>query len=207
MNGIMAKKPTTLQLIRKAQRGDRLAFDQVAELYRPRLETLIRLRTGHSLGKKVDVEDVVQETFLKALDSIKTSRPLNEVSFFGWLAKIAQHVILNLARRHRQRRTAPLDHEVATADPSPSHAARRGERFERLQRALDSMSPEHREVILLARIEGLPLKEVGERMNRTAGATAQLLWRALAKLREHFGETESLSLPNWELDRRGPSDE
>ena len=55
---------------------------------------------------------------------------------------------------------------------------------------LDGMSPESREVILLARIHGLPLKDISDRMNRSPAAVAQLLSRALRKLRVfHFEVT------------------
>ena len=50
---------------------------------------------------------------------------------------------------------------------SPSHGVRRKERFERLQHAVDSLSPEYREVILLARIKGMRLAEIAKRMGRS----------------------------------------
>ena len=56
---------------------------------------------------------------------------------------------------------------------------------------------------LLARIEGLSLAEVAERMNRSQGAVAQLLWRALRALRDRFGDTESFHLPERRLEDRG----
>ena len=78
---------------------------------------------------------------------------------------------------------------------SPSRIARRGERFDRLAEALNRLSADHREVILLSRIEGLRMKEVAKRMNRSENAVLLLLSRGLKKLKESFGETESLHLP------------
>jgi len=72
---------------------------------------------------------------------------------------------------------------------------RRDERFERLQAALDSLSPDHREVITLARLKGLRGEEIAKRMNRSPNAVAQLLSHALKNLKEAFGDTESLHLP------------
>ena len=86
---------------------------------------------------------------------------------------------------------------------SPSKNLRRNERFDRLKDSLESLSPEHREVILLMRIEGLPVEEVAKRMNRSPKATRQLLWRALKDLRESFGDTESLGLPERRLGEEG----
>ena len=88
-------------------------------------------------------------------------------------------------------------------DVSQSRDARRNERFERLQRALDSLSDEHRRVVMLARIEKLPIAEVARRLERSPAATSQLLWRALKKLKESFGSTDSFHLPDRRLEDRG----
>ena len=77
---------------------------------------------------------------------------------------------------------------------SPSRSLRRRERLDRLQAALDALSPDHRQVIVLARLKGLRMTEIAERMERSPNAVALLLARALAKLRESFGDTESLPL-------------
>ena len=82
-------------------------------------------------------------------------------------------------------------------------AFRREERLSRLQEALEALSPEHREVIRLARFEGLPLREVARRMGRSPGAVRQLLWRALQALKASFGDTESLHLPERGLEDGG----
>ena len=76
---------------------------------------------------------------------------------------------------------------------------RRNERFDRLQESIDNLSAEYREVIVLARIEGLRIKEIAQRMNRSPDAVKKLLRRGLKKLRDGFGETESLHLPDRSL--------
>ncbi len=66
---------------------------------------------------------------------------------------------------------------------------------ERLEKALDSLSPEHKEVILLARVEGLEIKQIATRLNKSVSAVKGLLFRALKGLKDSFGDTESLHLP------------
>ncbi|HAK96178.1 MAG TPA: hypothetical protein DCM87_14590, partial [Planctomycetes bacterium] len=90
---------------------------------------------------------------------------------------------------------------------SPSRAARREERFDRLEGALARLPEEHRQVIRLARIEGLPIAEIAVRMNRSAAAVSMLLSRALKRLREGFGDTESMSLPDRMLGGAGRAPE
>ena len=65
-----------------------------------------------------------------------------------------------------------------------------------MQGALDSLSPDHRQVIVLARIRKLQVAEIGRRMKRSENAVKKLLARALDELRKRFGDTESLSLPD-----------
>jgi RNA polymerase sigma-70 factor (ECF subfamily) len=84
-------------------------------------------------------------------------------------------------------------------DATPSKAMRRDERFDRLQSAIDRLSPDHRRVILLARIEGLQVKEIAKLMQRSESAVKSLLLRALKALQESFGDTESLGLPDRRL--------
>ncbi|MBN1419388.1 MAG: sigma-70 region 4 domain-containing protein, partial [Planctomycetes bacterium] len=59
--------------------------------------------------------------------------------------------------------------------------------------------PEYREAIRLARIEGLKVKEIAERLGKSPGAVKHLLARGLKELRRRFGETESFHLPDRNL--------
>jgi RNA polymerase sigma-70 factor (ECF subfamily) len=183
-------------LIERAKRGDAAAFNALVRHVRPRLETAIRARVGSHLAARVEVDDLLQETLLWAFRSIESFRWRGDESFFRWLRGVAEHVILKAANRESSRLALPLLGEVANHDATPSKAMRRHERFERLQAALNSLSPDHRRVVLLARIERLKLDEIARRMERSTEAVKQLLRRALDRLRSAFGETESLHLPD-----------
>ena len=82
----------------------------------------------------------------------------------------------------------------------------RAQRPERLERAVSELSPDHREVIRLARFEGLKVAEIAKRMERSPGAIHQLLARAMDQLKHGFGDTASLSLPDQALDFDGGTD-
>jgi RNA polymerase sigma-70 factor (ECF subfamily) len=201
----MGQAPSTHDLARDAQRGQRNAQDALFELHRAALDHYVRTRVGSHLRARVDPDDVVQETLGRALQSLGAFQWQGEGSFLRWLKGIAFHEILRLAKRERQRAVISIEPEdVESDDPPPSSPLRREERFERLQRALDSLSPEHREVIVLARIRGMRLAEVALRTGRTPNAVAQILGRALAKLKEAFGDTGSVSLPPRSLDPSPP---
>lgn len=182
-------------LIQRARDGDRNAWEGAVVHFRDPLEAHIRKRIGNHLRQEVDLDDVFQESLAQATRSLSHCHAASAPSFLAWLKGIAEHVILNLARRKRGDKILYVEEDAPSAEPTPSKHHRRGERMDRLQRSLESLKPEYREVVTLVRIEGLPIREAAGRMGRTPKAVAHLLGRALAKLKEAFGDTESLSLP------------
>jgi RNA polymerase sigma-70 factor (ECF subfamily) len=121
---------------------------------------------------------------------------------FRWLAVLARHATQDFARIQAAARRGGLDGEVPLGDRepvspaiSPSRGLRREERLIRLEEALERLTPDHREVIILSHLEGLPTREVALRMGRSRPATAMLLFRALRELKAAFGSTDSLHLP------------
>ena len=192
-------------LIDRAKAGDRAAFDVVVRGYRERLENLLRSRMGVKLRGQVDPEDIRQEVLLRAFRSLEKFKWQGDDSFLKWLGGIAEHVILNQAFRGERIPKLQLEHDVVSHEPSPSKNLRRQDRFDRLQEALDSLGPEQREVILLARFQGCSLKEIARRLDKSPAAVGQIVSRAMRKLRESFGDTESLHLPdrNFEVGKDG----
>ena len=67
------------------------------------------------------------------------------------------------------------------------------------------MPPDYREVIRLSRIAGMKTSDIAEHMGRSSAAVKQLLFRALRRLRESFGDTESLHLPDRRFDSESGS--
>ncbi len=195
----MATPQDVEDLLHRARGGDREAWGGLVTRFTGPLEAHIRKRVGRHLLEDVDLDDVLQESLAQATQSLSHCHAATAPSFLAWLKGVAEHVILNLARRKRSDKILYVETDSPAAEPTPSKLQRRGERLDRLQRAIDGLSPEHREVVTLVRLEGLPIREAAERMGRTPKAVAHLLGRALAKLKDAFGDTESLTLPH---DRR-----
>ena len=192
----MGSQDTTQVLISKAQRGNREAFDELAQEHRERILSFIQTRLGDRLRQQFDPEDILQEALLKAFKSISRFEWRGKGSLFGWLATIAEYEIRGLGRS-KKIDPFPLERDPADSVGSPSRALRREERFDRLDAALESLDADHATVIRLARVESLPIAEVARRMDRSPGAVRHLLLRALQRLRERFGEdTQSLGLPD-----------
>jgi len=203
MNLFMKRQETTRSLTERAKNGDRAAFDELVRRSGGHLRSAIEKDMGEALRQKVEVDDIVQETLVQALQSISKFEATHEGSFQQWLLGIARHVVLRAATRTRSAEALELDSELDGKDETPSRALRREERFARLDEALKSLSPEHQQVIRLSRIEGLKVKEIATRMSRSPDAVMKLLSRALEKLKTSFGHTDSLSLPSRSLGEKG----
>ena len=146
------KSPTpTQEWIREAQQGNRDAFERLVDHHRGRLKAVVQRRLGGHLRQRIEVDDVVQETFLRALQSLDSFREEGSDSFFHWLRGIAENLLLYWARQHQRTNLLESGDRARTDNVSPSKHLRREERFERLEAAMSGLSPSHREVILLAR--------------------------------------------------------
>ena len=198
----MTELNTTEDLAQRAAAGDRGAFEELVALYTPRIEAFVRAGLGQQILQQIDAEDVVQETFAKAFQHIERLSWHGESAFFGWLVSISRNVVLSASQDVRR---APLQLQRDVPDPGapPSKNLRRQERFYRLQQALDGLSSDHREVIVLSRLEKLKINEIAGRMNRSPNAVKKLLARALKELKRGFGDTESLHLPHQQLNQEG----
>ncbi len=194
----MTEENPTPALVEHSKNGDRAAFDQLIERYQGRVGRYLGSKLGERLQRHVDVDDLVQDVFLRALRSLQDFHWQNEKAFEGWLFRIAEHVVLYAAQKHRRPETSVPD-DLVTDEPSPTKRMQRDERFDRLENAVRSLPPEYREVILLAKIERLKIREIAASTGRTEDAVKQLLARGLRKLKASFGDTESLNLPDRHL--------
>jgi len=186
---------STYGLIERARAGDQEAFAELFHSYRRRLAVLVHYQLSPALRGTLEIDDILQETFLRAFRDLRSFRYESPGSFMRWLARVAQHVIVDTARYHgrRQRQAGeqvPLRDAGDSGGPepadsrTPSRLLREAEGLRALLVQFDALPPDYREVILLSKVEGLSTAEVAERLGRTRQATAVLLHRAVKRLRE-----------------------
>ncbi len=206
MRGHMTQETPTDALVKRSQSGDREAFEQLVDRYRSRLEKQVEARMGQGVKYKLDAADIVQETLIGALKSIGKFQYRGGDSFYRWLGSIAEHLIWNAAQKKDWNRLE-AGHDLAENGVPPSKNLRRDERFDRLESALSGLSPDHRRAIILSRIEGLKVREIASRMNRSTDAVKKLLARGLVQLKRSFGDTESFHLPDRAFNVEGVEDD
>ena len=181
-----------------------MSIDAQLEKYREYLCLLGRMQLDEQLAGKVDVSGVVQTTMLDAHLQTATWKSLEEDARAAWLRRVFANNLLDEIRRFRAKlrdvgREQPLDHTMeesasklndwlAAQQSSPSQRVIRNEQAVRLAMALGCLTPPQREAIEFHHLKGLPLAEVGQRMNRDKGAVAALIFRGTKRLRDLLGE-------------------
>jgi RNA polymerase sigma-70 factor (ECF subfamily) len=199
----MAELPSTRQLVDRVQKGDRSAFDRLVSTNEDKLRRFIASWGNLHIGPGIDADEVRQETFARAYESIARFQWQGEDSLLQWLCGIAKHVLMKAAEKSRKMERLESAVEVPASAASPSRALRREERLARLQRSIDDLPQDYRRVLQLSRIEGLKIDEIARRLGRSRDSVKHLLARALASLRADFGDTESLHLPDRRLHFEG----
>src|SRR5260370_16690563 len=146
----------TEKLVKRAQAGDRTAFDDLVRRYRARIYAL----TLHLTGSRSEADAITQDVFTRAYQRIATFAGRSE--FFTWLYRIAVNRALNARRDTARRRTSGLDDPrvqaavAVDAYGDPRRAAELRQTYARLVTALDPLSPTLRSTVLLASLPGLP---------------------------------------------------
>jgi RNA polymerase sigma-70 factor (ECF subfamily) len=191
----METPTSTLGLVERVKNGDSEGFTLLFRKYRRRLAVLIYYRMGSELRAYTEVDDILQETFLTASRQLPQFTYRSPGSFMAWLSRIAQHAIGDAARfQGRQKRDAAdnlrLRSESNPGGPepadfnTPSRIFAQKECVRLLLEKLEKLPPAHREVILLAKFEGLSTQEISLRMGKSREAVALLLHRALNRFRD-----------------------
>jgi len=184
---------------RAAQSADRPLED-----YRDYLRLLARVQLSQWLRTKLDASDIVQQAILHAHAGRAQFRGRTEAEWLSWLRTILANALAAAARRFASRArevrlecsleaelelsSSRLECLLAADQTSPSEQAIRCEELLRLARALARLPEDHRLVVELHHLKGLPVAEVARQMGRTRPAVVGLLYRGLKQLREMLRE-------------------
>jgi RNA polymerase sigma-70 factor (ECF subfamily) len=162
--------------------GDQRAATALVERHAPALA-----RFAASLGCREEVEEVVQDTFVRAFSSIDAFR--GESSLRTWLFTIERRLVLD-RRRADRRRHDPVSIEEGAAESTAAtgYDALDGlvadETEERVREAVARLSPMQREVFLLRATEGLSYREIAELVGSTEGAARVHYHNAIRAVKE-----------------------
>lgn len=196
--------PETESRLREAGAGDAAALRWLLDRHRDRLRRMIALRLDERLSPRLDASDLVQETLMDAsrkLDTYLRDRPL---PFYPWLHRLAierlaqthRHHLRALRREAGRERGAPwpessvlrLVDALAVSGPGPSEQLIRQEECLRIRRALEELSEQDREILVMRYLEHLDFGEIAAIQGITEGAARVRHFRALQRLAPMLGE-------------------
>jgi RNA polymerase sigma-70 factor (ECF subfamily) len=171
-------------LVRRAQRGERFAFEKLVERHEQRLYTL----AARVLGSRDEAADAVQDALLRAWLALPKFR--RDARFSTWLYRIT----VNAAHDVRtKRREPPVEDPPEPADPRDRFAEQ--ELSGELQRALNTLDESYRVAVVLYDVLGCSYAEIAELTEVPEGTVKSRIFRARSELAERLGtrteQTES----------------
>jgi RNA polymerase sigma-70 factor (ECF subfamily) len=179
-----------LKLLHRARQGDDSAFEDLMNRY----SDLFHALAFFLVGRAGDVEDVVQETFLAAYENLGKFQGRSSVK--TWLSAI----LLNHAGLYQRSRRARKPGQLlrlseasravlnGNAAPSPVEAS---EVKMDVSAVLQTLQPEHREIVALRELEGMSYKQIGETLNLPDGTVESRLFRARQELKTRLKDYDS----------------
>jgi RNA polymerase sigma factor (sigma-70 family) len=180
-------------LVARTQSGDAAAFDQLVIKYTPRLYGLVyNMTSNHE-----DTNDLLQDVFSKAYKAIRGFR--GKSSFYTWIHSIAVNMTLNFLKKRGRRFQMSLDDVdatvqndkeflEATATNSPVREADLSELQKRLNEAMMKLSDEHRAVVTMFHIQGMPHAEISKILRVSEGTVRSRLFYANRQLQSYLDE-------------------
>jgi len=166
-------------LAQGAQQGDKEAFAQLYEANFDKIYRYVILRVGN----KAEAEDMTQQVFVRAFESIQSFR-WKGIPFSAWLFRIAHNLVVDQIRKKKKRPTVSFDESLAVSDSNPRLEVEKRLDIEQLISATRRLTEAQREVISLRFAGGLSVAEVAGVMGKTGGAVKALQHSAIVALRK-----------------------
>ncbi|HEY3325804.1 MAG TPA: RNA polymerase sigma factor RpoE [Novimethylophilus sp.] len=179
------------QLVERVQHGDKQAFGLLVDKYRRKLGRLL----SRFIRDQAEVEDVVQEAFIKAYRALPNFR--GESAFYTWLYRIgintAKNYLVSMGRRPQTSNEIEVDdaenfedgNELRTMD-TPETELMTQEIAKTVQSAIDALPEDLRTAIVLREIEGLSYDEIATMMDCPIGTVRSRIFRARESIAERL---------------------
>ena len=196
-------------LLEKARHGDQEAFGELVRLYEKKVYAL----TLRMCKNPDDAAEAAQEAFLAAWQGLKFFR--GEASFSTWLYRLASNACVDLLRKEQRHKAAAgpslndADTYMDIADDAatPQELAERSELREQIEEGLQSLSPEHREVLILRELHQLSYDEIAQTLDLDTGTVKSRISRGRKALRNFLLQSGNFSPPGASKEMKKPGKE
>jgi RNA polymerase sigma factor (sigma-70 family) len=182
-----------LELVRRSQQGDLNCYDELIRRYQERIyATIYHMTSNHE-----DANDLAQETFIKAFQALKSFK--GDSSFYTWVYRIGVNKTINFLKQRKNKTHMSLndldfnaendpDMVALVSDKTPRRDANLSELQEKLNAALQKLSPVHRLVVTLHDVQGLSHEEIGKMMDCNIGTVRSRLFYARQQLQAYLSD-------------------
>ncbi len=168
------------ELIVRAKQGDSDAVGALYERFHLGIFRYLYYRSGDSHA----ADDLTSEVFLRMIHALSSFR-LRDSAFQAWLYQIARNVLIDHFRKANTRNHVQLEENIMEGNETiRSRPVERALNSITLQKALDQLSEEQHDVIVMRFVSGMPIGEVAQALNRSEDAVKALQRRALSNLRD-----------------------
>lgn len=183
--------PEDAELVRRTQNGDLEAYDELVRRYQQRIySTIYHMTSNHE-----DASDLAQEVFAKAYQALPSFRA--DSTFYTWIYRIAVNKTLNFLEARKQRLHMSLDDldmeleqhpdlMAMVADKTPRRDTALKELQEKLNEAMQKLSEQHRMVVTLHDVQGVPHEEIANILGCSVGTVRSRLFYARQQLQKHL---------------------
>lgn len=171
-------------LVQETLAGSQVSFQLLVERYETRLFALAR----HYTRSQVEVEDIVQDSFLKAYRRLASFD--HRSSFYTWLYRITVNTILDSLKRKGRSPVTSVEDPELLAQPAPvegfapSGNLEREEVAEVTRKVLEELPEIFRTVLILRELEGLAYQEIADTLGISIGTVESRLFRARGRFKE-----------------------
>jgi len=173
---------TDSELIERWKAGDSRAATQIVTRHADALA-----RFAVSSGERTEIEELVQDTFVRAFSSIDSFR--GDSSLRTWLFTIERRLMLDRRRAERRQKTlVPVDPADAVTEYDALDALVAEEAESKVRRAVDLLSPMQREVFTLRVEQGMSYRDIAEIVGSTEGAARVHYHNAMRAVKESVSE-------------------
>lgn len=179
-----------IRLVERSRHGDHGAFRQLFEAYSPLVYRIVY----RMIGSPDDAADLTQDVFVRAYERLHTLK--DGQAFHVWITKLSVNMVRDHLRRKRldilSLNAAPPGCDEGTEWQIPDHAPDQdtrvitAEQTARIQQALLKLSPDHRMVVILHHLEGMPVEDISTTLQIPTGTVKSRLARARAELRRQL---------------------
>ena len=166
-------------LVLRAQQHDQRAFAQLYEEHFDKIYRYVALR----IGNRTEAEDITQQVFLKALQSISSFR-WRGIPFSAWLFRIAHNQVVDYLRKKTRQATVPVGESTVSLIDGPQLIVEQKLDIEQLLLAIKRLTQAQREVISLRFAGELPIAQAAKIMGKSQGAVKALQHSAIVALRK-----------------------